>query len=192
MYGYVTEELENLFDHLNRIVFGGSLKIPKIRIYRSKTWKGWHVSRFGDQGLYEITINEMALQEKFEQIVIDMLHQMVHIYCAENGYIDTSRDMRYHNKTFKRYAEDFGLVTGQNSNGHVPCGIKKDLYKKIEEKMKGTAAIQRAFDMDKKAEPEKYEKTVQIVCPVCGAVATTGRKVSLLCVKCNQLMRLKK
>ena len=49
------------------------------------------------------------LSRPIEHVLATLMHEMVHIYCMENGIKDTSNAGRYHNKSFKAEAERRGL-----------------------------------------------------------------------------------
>lgn len=49
------------------------------------------------------------LSRPIENVLATLMHEMVHIYCMENGIKDTSNGGRYHNTKFKRESEQRGL-----------------------------------------------------------------------------------
>ena len=63
-----------------------------------------------DKGRKELNIGAGTLNRPIEEIVATMLHEMVHIYCMQNGIQDTSRGYKYHNKRFKEESEKRDLI----------------------------------------------------------------------------------
>ena len=66
-------------------------------------------------GAYELNIAAEVLNYPIEETLDTMLHEMVHLYCRENGIKEVSRGGKYHNGRFKAIAEAHGLTC-------VPCG----------------------------------------------------------------------
>lgn len=102
-------QLEKMFRKLNERYFENALPEPMITIMTTKGAYG-HVTcgkvwRKGDDYTYELNIGAGTLARPIEETTGTLLHEMVHIYCMENGIKDTSRGNTYHNKRFKEQAE---------------------------------------------------------------------------------------
>ena len=66
--------------------------------------------RRGEDSTYELNVAAEVLNYNIEETLDTMLHEMVHLYCRENGIKECSRGGSYHNKRFKEEAERRGLT----------------------------------------------------------------------------------
>ena len=114
-YSRVAGYLEKLYDKLNAEFFGGELTRPVItiqsttRAYGHYTlYNAWSVK---GEGYREINIAAGTLNRPIENVCATMLHEMVHQLNAEILKVqDCSRKGTYHNKLFKKEAEERGLI----------------------------------------------------------------------------------
>lgn len=109
--------LAKLYDYCNEKLFNNELDKPVITVQldsKNKTngWftpsKVWKESDT-DDGANEINITAQQLNRPIRQIAATMIHEMCHYYAEVNNMQDTSRSGTYHNKLFKRIAEQHGL-----------------------------------------------------------------------------------
>lgn len=106
----LNKELQRLFDLFNTRYYNGELKHPVITIQsnggrgQQRLALGWctcnkvWLDHSNNNYYYEITICSEYLYRSVEEICTTLLHEMVHLYCNENGIKDTSRGNTYHNK----------------------------------------------------------------------------------------------
>ena len=107
-------QLEKMYNTLNADLFGGELPTPIITV-QSKPGTYGHCScakvwRNKDTEQYEMNIAAEALDVEIEEVLDTLIHEMVHLYCRENGIQEVSRGGKYHNGKFKALAEEKGLV----------------------------------------------------------------------------------
>ena len=107
-------QLEKMYNSMNADFFGGALPVPIITV-QSKPGTWGHCSRAQiwqrkGETAYEMNIAAEAVGQELEEILDTLLHEMVHLYCRENGIQEVSRGGTYHNKKFKELAEGVGLV----------------------------------------------------------------------------------
>ena len=113
-YNRASGYLNKIFALLNEKYFESALSKPVITIQSTPKAYG-HVSVCDrwisdEKGRKELNIGAGTLNRPIEEIVATMLHEMVHIYCMDNGIQDTSRGYKYHNKHFKEQAEKRDLI----------------------------------------------------------------------------------
>ena len=106
-------QLEKIYFHLNEDFFAGELPVPIITV-QSKPGTYGHcttskVWQRKDDDAYELNIAAEVLNYAIEETLDTMIHEMVHLYCRENGIKETSRGGTYHNGKFKEEAEKRGL-----------------------------------------------------------------------------------
>ncbi len=195
MYNNTKRELQFLFRVLNENIFHNQFLVPQIYISVNTRCKNWRCNPFGDKGQYVITIHEGKLEDDFETIVMNMLHQMIHIFCFEHGLKDTSRDMRYHNKIFYREGIKRGLVFSfEPKKGYITEGIGGGVRALFKAELRQEERIKDAVKRDKELkETAKKNKPirpfpVKMKCPVCGMKARAKKTGSLICGKCNVYM----
>ena len=112
-------QLEHIYNSLNTDFFDGSLPTPIITV-QSKPGTMGHctvakVWQRPDGNTYELNIAAEVLNYAIEETLDTMIHEMVHLYCRENGIKEVSRNGTYHNGRFKAEAEKRGLTC-------VKCG----------------------------------------------------------------------
>ena len=87
-------QLEKMYNVINIEKFDGKLPTPIITV-QSKPGTWGHCSR----------------GKVWQRKDIDtLIHEMVHLYCRENGIKEVSRGGKYHNKKFKALADEKGLL----------------------------------------------------------------------------------
>ena len=106
-------QLEHIYNTLNTDYFESALPIPIITVQSkpgtyghcstSKVWKR------KEDNAYELNIAAEVLNYAIDETLDTMLHEMVHLYCRENGIKEVSRGGSYHNGRFKAEAEKRGL-----------------------------------------------------------------------------------
>lgn len=107
-------QLEHIYNSLNTDFFNGSLPTPIITV-QSKPGTMGHCSvakvwQRPTDSTYELNIAAEVLNYPIEETLDTMLHEMVHVYCRENGIKEVSRGGMYHNGKFKEEAEKRGLT----------------------------------------------------------------------------------
>lgn len=161
--------LELLYNNINRLFFDGTLPPAVINFSYTERQKIFRVIRLkNDQFL--ITINWTYLDCTEEELYINMIHQMGHIYNASRGIKDTSRSARYHNKKWSKAVAKAGVLTKIDNEDKKSCvgwyavGIEADTVNKIRE----------FFDFNKfreavleRTEPGMESQLAVYLCPYC-------------------------
>ena len=87
-------QLEKMFRELNTHYFDGELPEPIISLKKTPGAYGHFtcgkVWQAGTEHRYEINISTATLSRPIEDTTATLLHEMVHLYCMENGIKDTS------------------------------------------------------------------------------------------------------
>lgn len=114
-----TKRLEDAYNIFNEKYFTNALPVAMITIQSSRgayghctTQKVW---ASGTGRYYELNLGAEYLSRPIENVLATLMHEMVHIYCLENGIKDTSNGGRYHNTRFKQEAEKRGLSISKAS-----------------------------------------------------------------------------
>lgn len=106
--------LEQAYEIFNAELFDNVLPPVAITIMSSPRTNAHFtldkVWRNDDVRMHEINISAEHLDRPIYNVLASLVHEMVHYYCLINGLQDTSQNHRYHNKVFKREAEQRGLA----------------------------------------------------------------------------------
>ena len=106
--------LEEAFDVLNQRFFESALSRPAITIQSTPGAHGHFTpyDAWDDSGLKlkEINLGAESLHRPVPNVIVTLMHEMIHYWCHSQGIKDTSRGNTYHNKRFKEEAEKRGLI----------------------------------------------------------------------------------
>jgi len=139
------------------------------------------VWRKKEDSAYELNIAAEVLNYPIEETLDTLLHEMVHLYCRENGIKEVSRGGKYHNKRFKmedrliQYALDKGF-------SEITLGRSTLLPMRT-----GAAGTPQAGAGNVPG-GKRPSSTRKLVCPCCGLSVRATKKVNILCGDCMQKM----
>lgn len=174
--------LIHLYDCLNNRIFQSQLPPILIRLYNKRgTWKAVK----SKNGNYQIAISLKALSYSEEQIYINMLHQMVHIYNQIRNIVDVSSSDRYHNKYWNAKAQAIGLITEfEPTKGFKAVGIKPEVFELAQGFFQYDTYIQ---EVKKDLRARKKGVWAKFQCPVCDRVilAKNGSR-DIICGYCHR------
>lgn len=200
-------QLEHIYNALNTDFFQDELPIPIITV-QSKPGTYGHcttskVWQRKDGGAYELNIAAEVLNYPIEETLDTMLHEMVHLYCRENGIKEVSRGGKYHNKRFKAEAERRGLVC-------VPCGqygwnttpsdnlVEYALSKGWNEIKIGRGSLPPIIRTGASGTAQTGAETTgggkrpsstrKLQCPKCGCSVRATKTVRIMCMDCMEQM----
>lgn len=114
-YIQVVEVLEKAFDHFNKLYAEEKLNKPMIVILSRgrKACYGWHWANKwsdGENSITEIMIAAETLNRSWADNLETLLHEMAHLWNSQNDIKDCNAQ-QYHNKNFKKTAEDLFHLT---------------------------------------------------------------------------------
>lgn len=200
-------QLEHIYNNLNYDFFEGVLPVPIITV-QSKPGTMGHCSvakiwrRSEDDRTYELNIAAEVLNYPIEETLDTMIHEMVHLYCRENGIKEVSRGGRYHNGKFKEEAERRGLecyqcgAAGWNTRPSDRL-VEYALTKGWNEIRIGRNTLPPAMRTGASgtAQPgaapgggKRPSSTRKLICPKCGQSVRATKKVNILCGDCMERM----
>lgn len=206
-----TRRLENAYDVFNQKYFNNTLPAVMITIQSSRgayghctTQKVWASAT---ELYYELNLGAEYLSRPIENVLATLMHEMVHIYCMENGIKDTSNAGRYHNTKFKHEAEKRDLKISK-----APCigwSVTEPTEKFIQNihtwgldvacenyrlgagsssasgGASGAGGNDMGTDTDKKP---KKSSTRKYQCPVCGNSVRATKDINIICGDCMEVM----
>lgn len=199
-------QLEHIYNALNTDFFDGTLPLPIITV-QSKPGTYGHCSvakvwQRPDGSTYELNIAAEVLNYAIEETLDTMLHEMVHLYCRENGIKDVSRGGKYHNGRFKAEAERRGLTCyqagqyGWNTkpgDNLIEYALSKDWTEIRIGRNTAQPFIRTGANGTMQPGPpvsggKRPSSTRKLVCPICKHSVRATKKVNILCGDCMAQM----
>ena len=189
--------LERLYDYCNEKLFDNGLEKPVITVQldgKNKTY-GWFTcgkvwkENDKDNGAHEINITAQYLNRPVKQIASTMIHEMCHYYAEVNNMQDTSRSGTYHNKLFKKIAEQHGLkVECVKTIGwsHTELTPETDVFITAFGEHNPETIIYRAPVFT--GQMVKTSSTRKYICPCCQQSVRATKQVNIMCLDCNKPM----
>ena len=110
------EFLNQKFDELNELCFGGALPKVSIRLSKARTYLGQLGFKrkrplFGKTQYYDFVLRISTRLEQTEEEIIDtLLHEMIHLYIASHQLKDSSS----HGKIFRQMMNDLNQRFGRH------------------------------------------------------------------------------
>lgn len=199
-------KLEKIYNTLNEDFFQGALPVPIITV-QSKPGTFGHcttgkVWKRKDEETYELNIAAEVLNYPIEETLDTILHEMVHLYCRENGIKEVSRGGKYHNGKFKEIAEAHGLTCykcgqygwntkpGDNlveyalKKGWNEIRIGRSTFQPL--RLGATGILQGGAGTATTG--GRTSSTRKYVCPKCGQRIRATKQVNIICGDCMETM----
>lgn len=205
-------ELNRLFDVFNEKYFNNKLEKALVIAQTNGTNRssmGWFTvnkvwkDKKEQKDYYEITICAEYLYRNIYQICSTLIHEMVHLYCKQNGIQDVSRGNTYHNKKFKEVAERCKLrvfkteKSGYNTDDmietekpYITSVVNKDVFVLTrinhgEKSVKGEPGEPESSEDGQETGEKKKSSTRRYICPSCGLIVRATKDVNIICGDCN-------
>lgn len=205
-------QLEKIYNCLNADFFDGALPTPIITV-QSKPGTMGHCSvakvwQRPQDSTYELNIAAEVLNFPIEETLDTMIHEMVHLYCRENGIKEVSRGGKYHNGKFKEEAEKRGLECykcgqyGWNTRttdrlveyamerdwNEIRIGRSSFRFPGIRTGEGGTQ--HSGGDTGGQTAPggKRPSSTRKLQCPCCKNSVRATKAVRIMCMDCNEQM----
>lgn len=187
--------MQGMFSRINKDFFDNELE--KVIITFEAGFKkgayGWiHTVKDWKQGQterYNINISADYLNRSREAVIATLMHEMCHLYALQNEIQDTSRSGIYHNKKFKKIAEEHGLdVAEADKIGWSVTTLKPETAEWLEKNCnfaKITIHKKQPLVADKIAKPK--QSTRKYICPSCGLIVRATKECSIACVECSDI-----
>lgn len=187
MQGMFTRINNEFFNgELERVVFtfeSGFKKGAYGWIHTIKDWKQGQTER------YNINISSDYLNRSRETVIATLIHEMCHLYALQNEIQDTSRSGIYHNKKFKKIAEEHGLnVEEADKIGWSVTTLKLETIEWLDKNCNFaeiTIHKKQPLVADKIAKPK--QSTRKYICPRCGLIVRATKECSIACVECSDI-----
>lgn len=182
--------LQKAYAAFNKKYFGNQLEPVVITIQSDLTAYGHYTCGKlwkGEKEYHEINLSAETLKRHYYNTCATLLHEMVHHYCQSNGIKDTSRQGRYHNKDFKKIAEERGLIISYSSSIGWSLTEPSDKLKEYIDSL--GLDFQKLYRDTPIKEPKEAAKSkiFKYQCPVCGLkIRTSKENAHIRCLDCDE------
>ena len=189
--------LGKFYNYVNDNLFNGEMQRPVITVQTDESNKayGWFTLKkvwkenAEDEGAYEINLCAQFLNRPVNEIASTLIHEMCHQYAKDHNVQDCSRAGTYHNKLFKKNAEDHGLkVEKIQKYGWARTSLTDETAELIGFFLEKLPATLIYHDPVQKGMRLKSSSTRKYVCPCCGMSVRATRSVNIMCADCNEFM----
>lgn len=198
-YSKTVKSLNKFFKVFNKELFDNGLSSVIVTVQsngRSKNAMGWFTvgklwkdKETDDDSLHEINISAEYLHRTGNEILVTLLHEMVHLYCKLNDIQDTSRNGRWHNKKFKSECEA-RLLTVEKYDGigwshTIPT---TELIELIEKNLDDSDQFTIYRAKSGAGAAKKKQRIFKYECPMCGGKVRGSKELELYC--CGEEMEV--
>lgn len=206
-------QLEKMFRKLNEHYFREEIDEPVITITKQRTSYGYCTTKENwttgkeSKRRYEISIASEQLSRPIEEVTATLLHEMVHLWNLQNGIQDCSRNGTYHNRKFKKKAEEvdlkiehhelYGWTITSPTEKLIDFIISEgwqDILMAEDWDLSGLFGISgkgdaKGNDDEKGNEPTK-KTSWRYKCQKCGLIVRSTKDLTgkLMCTDCNEIL----
>lgn len=156
----------------------------------------WALKGKDDSQLPEVLVGGEGMQREVGDIFETLLHEAAHGVAAALKIKDTSRGGRYHNKEFKRLAEDLGLaVTKQGSRGWTTTTLTPETVERWKQTIQDLDKALGTFRYAEGAGRKKPGSRMLLAMCGCGTKLRLSREAyeaaPIVCSGCERKFKLK-
>lgn len=210
-YNRAVQYLNKMFKLINTEFFNDELAMPTITVQSTaeayghvtvgKVWK----NELGNTS-HELNISADYLDRPIENVVSTLIHEGCHLYAMEKGIKDTSNRGIYHNKNFKKLAEERGLKIDRHEKyGWTITEPTERIFEFCEKNKFGDIQISRKNQVTltgiggtQGTAPKKGTDTLvptgtkrkssyqRWTCPCCHTIVRSTKTVNIICGDCGE------
>ena len=206
-YQRVSQYLVKVFKAINEEYFNNELEVPTITIQSTvgayghvSVQKVWHNN---ETATHELNLSADYLNRPIENVVATLIHEACHLYAIANDIKDTSNNGVYHNKKFKKLAEDRGLAISRHEKygWTITDPTEETLDFCINNGFEDIQIVRQSsfsfggFSGGKAGngtpiapKPKKPSSTRKYICPSCSMSVRATRTVRIKCIECDTEM----
>lgn len=205
-YQRVSNYLVKIFKAINEEYFNNELEVPTITIQSTvgayghvSVQKVWHSN---DVATHELNLSADYLNRPIENTVATLVHEASHLYALQNDIKDTSNRGVYHNKNFKKIAEELGHLhiskhekygwtitepTEDTLDFIIKYGFEDiQLVRGSQFSFAGTPGTKAGDGGVTPPKMKKPSSTRKYICPCCGNSFRATKSINVMCMDCNE------
>lgn len=204
-YQRAANYLVKVFKAVNEEYFNNELETPTITIQTSVGAYG-HITTskvWNNNGVatYELNIGAETLARPIENVVATMIHEASHLYALMNNIKDTNNRGVYHNKRFKKIAEEMGHLqieqherygwtitypTEDTMDFCIRYGFEDILVNRESPYSFRGIGVATAGNGTNTPKVKKPSSTRKYICPCCGNSFRATKSINVMCMDCNE------
>jgi hypothetical protein len=205
-YQRVSNYLVKIFKAINGEYFNNELEVPTITIQSTvgayghvSVQKVWHSN---DTATHELNLSADYLNRPIENVVATLIHEASHLYALQNNIKDTSNRGVYHNKNFKKIAEDMGHLQIERHDKYgwtvtyptedtldfiINNGFEDiQLVRSSQYSFTGIGGSKAGNGGMVPPKTRKPSSTRKYICPCCGNSFRATKALNVMCMDCNE------
>lgn len=205
-YQRVSNYLVKIFKAINEEYFNNELEIPTITIQSTvgayghvSVQKVWHNN---DTATHELNLSADYLNRPIENTVATLIHEASHLYALQNDIKDTSNRGVYHNKNFKKIAEEMGHLhidkhdkygwtitepTEDTLDFIISYGFEDiQLVRGSQFSFTGIGGSKAGNGGTVPPKTRKPSSTRKYICPCCGNSFRATKELNVMCMDCDE------
>lgn len=206
-YRRAVQYLQKIYNLINEEYFEGQLQEVVLTVQESTRSYG-HVTisdtwiTLDGKAMKELNVSANYLTRDIVEVVTTLIHECSHIYNMENGIKDTSNGYVYHNKRFKKTAEELGKIkidrhekygwtistpTEETIDFCIRNGLENIMIGRQSEISFGTGFTGGTSGNTTPPRPTttKPSSTRKYICPCCGNSFRATKDINVICGDCN-------
>lgn len=206
-YRRVVQYLQKVYGLINNEYFDGTLEEITLTVQESVRSYG-HVSvsstwfTTDGKGMKELNVSANYLKRPIEEIVTTLIHECSHIYNMEHNIKDTSNGYVYHNKNFKKTAEELGHIQIDRHEKYgwtistpteetIDFCVRNDLEdiqigRQDTFSFGGFTGGTSGNSTPPAPTTRKKSSTRKYICPCCGTSFRATKEIRVMCMDCNE------
>lgn len=209
-YRRTVQYLQKIYNLINEEYFSNELEEITLTVQESVRSYG-HVSVSNTwftkdgKGMKELNISANYLTRPIDEIVVTLIHECSHIYNMMHDIKDTSNGYVYHNKRFKKTAEEIGHLRIERHEKYgwtVSFPTEETLDFCIRNGLEDIQIGRQEFfsfgngfsggtsgdptPPNKTPKPRKKSSTRKYICPCCGNSFRATKELRVMCMDCNE------
>lgn len=205
-YQRVSNYLVKIFKAINEEYFNNELEVPTITIQSTvgayghiSVQKVWHSK---DVSTHELNLSADYLNRPIENVVATLIHEASHLYALQNDIKDTSNRGVYHNKNFKKIAEEMGHLqiekhdkygwtitfpTEETLDFIIAYGFEDiQLVRGSQFSFVGIGGSKTGNGGMVPPKTKKPSSTRKYICPCCGNSFRATKELNVMCMDCDE------
>lgn len=205
-YQRVSNYLVKIFKAINEEYFNNELEVPTITIQSTvgayghvSVQKVWHSN---DVATHELNLSADYLNRPIENVVATLIHEASHLYALQNDIKDTSNRGVYHNKNFKKIAEEMGHLQIEKHDKYgwtityptedtldfiIAYGFEDiQLVRGSQFSFVGIGGSKAGNGGMVPPKTKKPSSTRKYICPCCGNSFRATKELNVMCMDCDE------
>lgn len=205
-YRRTVQYLQKIYNLINDEYFNGELEEITLTVQESVRSYG-HVSVSNtwftdDKAMKELNISANYLRRDITEVVTTLIHECSHIWNMQHDIKDTSNGYIYHNKNFKKTAEDLGKIqidrhekygwtistpTEETIDFCIRNGLEDiQIGRQDSFSFGGFTGGTSGNGTPIAPKTRKPSSTRKYICPCCGNSFRATKQINVMCMDCNE------